>query len=610
MSLFDTRTLVFSDMIIHIVCLLVILFLWRQGRKRFAGLGYWVSAFAFQTIAFFLIFYYSNIPNWMSMVLGRTFMITGSILGYIGLGRFVGRRTSQTYNYILLALFVPVQIYFALIQPNLAVRNLIVSIGLLIIYFQCTWLLIYKVEPGMRRLTLGVGVVFGIYGLFSIGRIVEVFITTHGANDLFQSGAFQSLVFLSFQVLLVLLTYGLVLMVNKRLLAEVTIQEEKFAKAFQSSPYAVTLARLSDGEMIEVNDGFSNITGYQYAEAIGRTVVDLGLWDKDEDRLAVVDELSKSGKVQGKELQFRKKSGEVFTGLLWAEIISINKQEFVLSSVGDISEPKRMERELRRSRDELEMRVRERTEELQATNEALKTENEERLKVEIDLRESEHRLRELSTALLSAQEKERKLIAAEIHDSLGASLAATKFKVQDALKQIDGGNPQTRVALESVIPIIQGTMDEARRIQMSLRPSMLDDLGILTTVNWLCRQFESTYPNICIKKEIGIQENEVPESLKIVIYRLLQEALNNIAKHSKALTVLLSLQKTKKEIRLVIRDSGQGFDLEEAYSRQGTTKGLGLDSMRERIELSGGFFSIESSRGAGTVIQATWLAES
>ena len=98
----------------------------------------------------------------------------------------------------------------------------------------------------------------------------------------------------------------------------------------------------------------------------------------------------------------------------------------------------------------------------------------------------------------------------------------------------------------------------------------------------------------------------MPDFLKIVIYRVSQEALNNIAKHSKALMVLLSLRKAKQNIELVIRDSGQGFDLEEANSRKGTTKGLGLDSMKERIELSGGAFSIESSKGSGTVIQGTW----
>jgi PAS domain S-box-containing protein len=254
----------------------------------------------------------------------------------------------------------------------------------------------------------------------------------------------------------------------------------------------------------------------------------------------------------------------------------------------------------------LEMRVQERTQELRAINEELRAENEERLRVEIELRESENDLRQLSAALLTAQERERKLIAQEIHDSMGASLAAAKFKVEAALNQMADGNPQTGAALESVVPIIQGAIEEARRIQMSLRPSILDDLGILATINWFSRQFQSTYSHIRMKQEIEIQEHEVPNSLKIVIYRVLQEALNNIAKHSKASAVLLFLRKNSQAMELIIRDSGQGFDLEEAFSRKGTARGLGLDSMRERVELSGGSFIIESRKGAGTVIRATW----
>ena len=231
----------------------------------------------------------------------------------------------------------------------------------------------------------------------------------------------------------------------------------------------------------------------------------------------------------------------------------------------------------------------------------------ERKRAEEALRESEKRVRFVSSQLLVAQEKERKIAAQEIHDSIGASLAASKFKVESVLSEMGDDNPQAKGVLESVIPILQGAIDEARRIQMSLRPSMLDDLGIVATINWYCRQFESTYSNIRIKREIDVEENEMPKFLKVVTYRVLQEALNNIAKHSKALMVLLSLRKAKRKIELVIRDNGQGFDLEEAYSRKGTTKGLGLSSMRERIELSGGSFSIESSKGSGTVIQATWL---
>jgi PAS domain S-box-containing protein len=234
----------------------------------------------------------------------------------------------------------------------------------------------------------------------------------------------------------------------------------------------------------------------------------------------------------------------------------------------------------------------------------------ERKRAEEALRRSEKRLRLLSSQLLSVQEKERKLVAQEIHDSIGAFLAAAKFKLESVMEEMGENNHQGKVILGGVIPILQGTIEEARRIQMYLRPSILDDLGILTTINWLCGQFESTYSNTRIKKEINIQEDEVPESLKIIIYRVLQEALNNIAKHSKAALVLLNLTKINQAIHLVVQDSGQGFDVEETYSRKGTTtKGLGLDSMRERTELSGGSFSIESHKGFGTVIRASWPVE-
>ena len=208
--------------------------------------------------------------------------------------------------------------------------------------------------------------------------------------------------------------------------------------------------------------------------------------------------------------------------------------------------------------------------------------------------------------LLNAQEKERKLVAGEIHDSIGSSLSAIKFKVENALTEVADKSPETTTALRSVIPIVQGAIDEARRIQMNLRPSILDDLGILATIRWFCRQFESTYSKIRISQSIKIEEHEVPDSLKTVIFRVLQEGLNNIAKHSKARVVLLSLRKTDQAIKLVIRDHGQGFDLSKAQSPDSTTQGLGLKSMRERTELSGGSFEIESTVGKGTTIRARW----
>ena len=143
-------------------------------------------------------------------------------------------------------------------------------------------------------------------------------------------------------------------------------------------------------------------------------------------------------------------------------------------------------------------------------------------------------------------------------------------------------------------------------MQMDLRPSTLDDLGVLATLAWFCREYQKIYSHIHIEKEIGLQENEVSTPLKVVLYRLTQEAMNNIAKHSQADLVRLSLRKKENKIEWVIIDNGMGFDLEEILSPEGSKRGLGLTSMRERTELSGGTFTIESTKGKGTTIRASW----
>jgi signal transduction histidine kinase len=226
-----------------------------------------------------------------------------------------------------------------------------------------------------------------------------------------------------------------------------------------------------------------------------------------------------------------------------------------------------------------------------------------RKRAEEALRESENRLRILSSQLLAVQENERKRISRELHDSIGQSLSAIKFRVENILQEVG----ESRVKpLEDLIPIIQESIEEARRIQMDLRPSILDDLGILATLSWFCREFEKIYSTIRIEKLVQIQENEVSTQLKTVIFRIMQEALNNVAKHSKANFILLSLRKTDGTIELTIQDNGQGFDLNEVLSIESSRRGLGLTSMRERAELSGGSFVIESVRGKGTIVRATW----
>jgi PAS domain S-box-containing protein len=231
----------------------------------------------------------------------------------------------------------------------------------------------------------------------------------------------------------------------------------------------------------------------------------------------------------------------------------------------------------------------------------------ERKRAEEALQASENQLRQLSSQLMAAQENERKRIAAELHDGLQQFLTGIKFKVEVFLQEIrNSGIKAETKPLEAVIPIIQESVREIRRIQTNLRPAILDDLGILAAISWFCREYEATYPGIHIEKKIDMQEDEVPEPLKMVIYRILQEALNNISKHSGAGLVHLSFRKTNGKMEMDIQDNGRGFDLQNAFSEETPLRGLGLASMRERAEHSGGSFSIKSMKGKGTHIRASW----
>jgi PAS domain S-box-containing protein len=223
------------------------------------------------------------------------------------------------------------------------------------------------------------------------------------------------------------------------------------------------------------------------------------------------------------------------------------------------------------------------------------------------LRRSGEELRRLSSRLLEVQENERKRIAGELHDSIGQSLTAIKLGLENAVSRIPEDAPRGYVeSLEALIPVVQQASEEVRQIHTDLRPSMLDDLGIVSTISWFCREFERLYSGTKITKEMDIEEKEVPEPLKIVIFRVLQEALNNVAKYGKADLVRVLLKETEGQIELAIEDNGQGFDVEHVRSWKSLKKGFGLISMKERTELSGGSFSIKSAPGEGTVVRASW----
>ncbi len=262
---------------------------------------------------------------------------------------------------------------------------------------------------------------------------------------------------------------------------------------------------------------------------------------------------------------------------------------------------------LRQGVDYLEKRIKERTVDLMKINKRLQQEIKERKQVEASLQESEKRLRYLSSYVLDVQENERKRVSQELHDGIGQYLSAVKYRVEDVIQRLDEKSVGSiKENLKEIIPIIQEGVGEVRKICSELRPLSLDALGIAATISWLSREFRQNHPHIDFKREISVNENEIPDPLKTVIYRIIQEALSNVAKHSGATGVFLSLRRIGNRLVLEIKDNGQGFEPKKAYSIVGFGRGLGLTSMKERANLSGGNLTINSRVGAGTNITAEW----
>ena len=258
--------------------------------------------------------------------------------------------------------------------------------------------------------------------------------------------------------------------------------------------------------------------------------------------------------------------------------------------------------DLKRAYDGLEKTVAQRTAELAQTVSALKKEIDERKKTENALRDSEMALRLLSLKIIETQENERRRLARELHDSIGSSLAAIKLAVEGKLNSMRDNPPRDVISLERIIDHIRGTMKEVRRISSALRPSMLDDLGLVATFEWFCQSSAELYADTRIETHLDVAENEIPELSKIVIYRVMQEALNNALRHSGADGVKVSLTKTNDCLRMCVQDDGSGFDPNDERTRTDPLSGYGLGGMKDRAEVVGGTLLVDTEPGRGTMI--------
>ncbi|HET7106915.1 MAG TPA: PAS domain S-box protein [Candidatus Acidoferrum sp.] len=472
---------------------------------------------------------------------------------------------------------------------------------------------------------------------------------------------------------------------QKRLERALRLSEEKFAKAFQSSPVEIVIKTIEEGRYIEVNKAFERNTGFTRAESIGRTSVELGLWDNPADRAEVIDQMKKTGRLQEVEIRSRNKSGELRLMRYSAEPIQIAGEPCMLAVCEDITESKEAEVALRQERDRaqhyldiadvillgldlngrvtlinrkgcttlgwqehemlgsewIETCLPPRTREAFKNkfqklvcgdiscveNQVLTNTGEERL---IRWRNSllrdergfvigtlssgediternrvEMELQRLSGQLLRLQDEERRRIARDLHDSTGQNLIA----LATTLDQLDRAIPPNSRKVRSLCLQCQEQIEqctrEIRTLSYLLHPPLLDETGLADAI----RQFADGFTKrsgIRVNVTVSPSFGRMPSDVELSLFKVVQESLTNVQRHSGSSQVTIKLDRRSKDTRIEVTDTGR-IGAGKRRGRNGAIPfevGVGIPSMQERVKLIGGFFEMDCG-AHGTAVRVT-----
>ena len=316
-------------------------------------------------------------------------------------------------------------------------------------------------------------------------------------------------------------------------------------------------------------------TGYSSEEAVGQRSDQLLQTERPVTVAEFTEALERDGEWIGDMRQTTRDGRRLVVESRHQVLTRPGGHKYVLEVCRDITERLELEADLQRSHDELEQRVRERTRTLAAANRSL---------------------RRLSRQVLDAQETERRRIARELHDEIGQALTGVKMLLETSSRR---SGAEKKSALAGVGDAIDDALTRVRELSLDLRPAMLDSLGLLPTLLW---RFETYTRQTGIQVEFhhtGLDQRFAPE-VETGAYRIVQEALTNVARHAAVPVVRVQLLATDTALHMYIVDEGAGFEADEAIAAGLST---GLTGMRERAMLLGGAFLVSSAPGAGTTIE-------
>jgi signal transduction histidine kinase len=228
------------------------------------------------------------------------------------------------------------------------------------------------------------------------------------------------------------------------------------------------------------------------------------------------------------------------------------------------------------------------------TRRILGLENQARLRYD-EVADARGQLKALSARLVQAQETERRALSRELHDEVGQSLSAVLVELRNLSAGLGiRSAEQSHGHVETVKSLVESTVRVVRNMALLLRPSMLDDLGLIPALKWQAREAaKRTSMEVSVATELG--SDDLPDEYKTCIYRVVQEALHNCARHSGATMVRIRVEQHPNRLMVIIQDDGQGFDA-------GQVKGLGLLGIQERVARLGGNCRVHSKPGSGTIL--------
>jgi PAS domain S-box-containing protein len=383
--------------------------------------------------------------------------------------------------------------------------------------------------------------------------------------------------------------------VTEQKMAEAALRssEERLKKALSIETVGVLYLDMNTGLFTGANDAFASMSGQSVADMSSRKIHwrDLTPPEFVEHTQQALDELRATGRSAQYEKECLRKDGTRFWGLFTASLLSANEAvEFVL----DVTSRKRAEEALLDAHDKLEFRVAERTLQLAQTNQALQIEMDEH-------RIAQRQKGELLQKIVTTQEDERRRIARDIHDQLGQRVTALRLQLASLSNALDV-HPDLSSRITPLQQVAERLDAEVSFLAWELRPAALDDLGLPEATDAFLDEWSRHYSIPADLHLTGFSERRLGPEVETHLYRIMQESLNNIAKHALATHVNVLLKRNKKNVTLIVEDNGRGFNPSKKTPNGSSAIGLGLLGMNERAMLLHGDLQIESSPGTGTTI--------